>query len=65
MHAGKRLFSFFLSIYSQCCVLAFLAAQYTTICLDRYDVMLSCWKFTAEDRPNFCTLLEDISQQLQ
>ncbi|XP_065903000.1 insulin-like growth factor 1 receptor [Dysidea avara] len=32
---------------------------------EMYDVMLSCWKFTAEDRPNFCTLSEDISQQMQ
>ena len=32
----KKLFSFFLSIYSQCGTLAFLAARHTTVRLDIY-----------------------------
>ena len=32
----KALFSFIMSIHSQCCVPAFLAAQRTTVCLDDY-----------------------------
>ena len=31
----------------------------------RYDVMLSCWKFTPEDRPSFDILSVAIGQQLQ
>ena len=36
----KMLFSFFLSTYSQCGVLEFLAAQHTTMCLDMWDPYL-------------------------
>ena len=57
---GKKLFSFFLSMYSQCGELAFLATQHITVCLDvlyMILVLVNIMFLTA------CNILYSIIQQ--